>query len=758
MRHRLSLFTALMASTALGVPMAHAAQDAAPASAAVPASEGIRDIIVTAARHEQNLQKVSAAVSVIDGSALKEKAQSDIAQVLASTPSVQTTGQPGGFSVDVRGMGGDLPAGTAQGSAAVVFDGVYNINSQGTTVGFFDVNRVEVLAGPQSTRYGPNADGGLVNVYTNDPRLGTLEASGAFTYGNYNTLRGEAMLNIPISETLALRVAGAVVSRDSYFHPAEGEQRAQSLRVKLLYRPVDALTVKLSYQLDHIGGAGNGSNVFPVGTSKVPIYSGDSINKTGDPWAQSPSNPVNTTTANIYQHTFGGTASYDVSRTVALDVQGSYTTIHGGEVAGLNTDPGPWGTGATTPFSSVTLDEFNKFNQYTGELRLHNGAGSKVLWNLGFYHWNYQWTYAAHNNDPTANFGPALANNVYSATATNALYGEVTYPLTDSLRIIAGLRNSWDTRTNSFNNNGVATQRFTTSLTHADYRAGVEYDVAPRSMLYGTVSTGYRPGGQSSYNPTTDVLNRYQSEVNTAFEVGSKNRFLDNRLQVNADMFYYHISNYQNLDKYNGFYYQGVICTSQDTRAGCTTPTFGMGAHTLGAELSLAASLSADDKVSFNGTWLHARFNKKQGICATVGLTAAAAAMTCPDGYNNMQTGALQFFDLAGAVQPHSPTISFTFGYDHTFHFKDGASLKLGGQAFHTSSYWVNPVQDADLYGFQPGYWNGELNARFQPANEHLSVSVYVRNLANYAVKTSVLPITQIGDPRTYGITFAAKY
>lgn len=747
MRHSIHLIGILLAGTAMTSAPALAAE--APASG----EQGITDIVVTASRHEQNLQKVSASVSVIGGESLQDKAAANLAQIFDALPSVQTTAQPGGFSVNVRGMGGDLPAGTAQGASAVVIDGVYNVTSQGTTVGLFDVNRVEVLPGPQSTRYGPNADGGLVNIYTNDPKLNKLEGNAAITVGNYGLVRGEVALNVPLGEKLALRVAGAAISRDSYFHPAQGDQKGQSLRVKLLYKPNDALSLKLSYEVDHVGGAGNGSNVFPVLTNKVPVYSGDSINNTGDPWAQSPSSPVNTTHTSIYQHAFGASGSYDFGNGVALDAQGSYTMISGGETANIYL--APWST-TFAPFQNATLKEFDRFNQYTGEVRLHNGAGSKVLWNVGFYHWNYLWGFRGVNS------GVADTDqDVVHTTSTNALFGEVTYPITDRLRAIVGLRQSWDRRTDNFQNGNTVTQTFGISMSHADYRAGLEYDVAPRSMVYGTVSTGYRPGGQSAYNPVLSQLYTFQSEVNTAFEVGSKNRFFDNRLQFNAAMFYYKISNYQNLDKYNGFDPHdgsGIACANGDVRAVCTVPTFGMKAHTFGIDASLIANITNDDVVSLSGTYLDARFDKKQGTCATVGLTAAAALMGCADGYNDQNTGVLKFFDAAGAVQPHSPKLSFNFAYNHTFRFASGATFKLGGNAFHSSGYWVNPVQDDAQLGYQPAYWMGTADAKYVSPSGRYSIGAFVKNIGNYAVKQSVLPATSIGDPRTYGATFAVKF
>ena len=212
-----------------------------------PAETGeLTEIVVTAARQEQNLQKVSAAVSVIDGNEITSQGLVNVQQIFSDMPSVQTTGQPGGSSIDIRGLGGDLPAGSTQGSVALVFDGVYNINSQSTTVGFFDVNRIEVLPGPQSTRYGPNADGGVVQVITNDPQLGQFGGSANVTAGNYGMVRGEAAINLPIGEKIAVRLAAATLNRDSYFDPAEGAQAAQSFRGKILWSATDDLSLKLS--------------------------------------------------------------------------------------------------------------------------------------------------------------------------------------------------------------------------------------------------------------------------------------------------------------------------------------------------------------------------------------------------------------------------------------------------------------------------------------------------------------------------------
>ncbi len=221
-------------------------------------------------------------------------------------------------------------------------------------------------------------------------------------------------------------------------------------------------------------------------------------------------------------------------------------------------------------------------------------------------------------------------------------------------------------------------------------RAGLEYDLPPRSMLYFTVASGYRPGGLSAFNPVTNAPNSFQSEVTSSFEFGSKNRFFDGRLQVNADIFHYKQSNYQDLDKYSGF----IPPEGGDPCA------------------------NGEKEGRARGHWV----------------------IDC-------------------CSRPHSPNFSGTLGYTRTLlRLDSGAAVSLGGEAFYTTGYWVNPVEDATQYGWQSDYWLGNLKANFTSADDRWSVNLFVRNIGNYAVKQSVLPAQSIGDPRTYGVTVGIKW
>ena len=700
---------------------AQAADAAADTSVAAAPSTGaaqLQEVVVTAARRTQNLQNVTASVSVVTGAEVTRQGMINIADVVQQLPSVQATGQPGGFSTDIRGLGGDLPAGTQQGSVALEFDGIYNINSVGATVGFFDVKRIEVMAGPQSTLYGPDADGGVVNVITNDPVIGSDSGNAAITVGNYGLFRTELAQNIPLTDKLAARIAVATVNQNSYFTPAEGNDVAQSIRAKLLYVPTDGLSIKLQYQLDHVGGTGTGSNIYPILTQQVPPYMNGSIN--------------------------------------------DYSNLHGGENVCATFPPpptgGPWTTGLAG--NCFDMHEFTPFYQDTEELRLHSTADSRIDWDLGFYHWNYYW-----GSWWPFDALPGPAGGTHDATQTNAVYGQITYPLSDALRLIGGLRESFDERRTNFGLNGTEqTPTLGFSERHFDYRAGLQYQLSRHSMEYFTAATGYRPGGLNQYLSAIEKATTFGDETNTALELGSKNTLLHDTLQLDADVFYYITRGYQDLDKYsdaaatievNG---QSVSCNADNVNfySECQTPSFGLAAHALGFETQLRYNPTARDRFRFSATVLDARFDAQQGSCAVLGAPATSG---CWDGYTvegGPEAGDLQFYNMAGAVQPHSPRLSGSLDYEHVFALPDDQALTLGANAFFSSGYYVNPVEDP--YGWQPAYWLEGVSAGYIPASGHWQLSAYAHNLANYAVKESVLPATTIGPPRTVGLVISTRW
>lgn len=763
-------WSALLASPALAQNQPPAAGHDQPPAASPDSkggSKGLGEIIVTAARQSQNLQKVSQSVSVVPGGKISQQGLGNIAQILDDIPSLQTTAQPQGYSINIRGQGGD---GLPEGAVALEFDGVYSVNVLSTTIGFFDIDRVEVLPGPQSTRYGPSSDGGVVNIISKDPVMGSWDGNASATIGNYGLVRTELAQNIPITDKLALRVAGTTINRGSYFTPATSNNIGQAGRIKLLYKPNDDLTIGLKYEINHVGGTGIGYGISggpPVMFSQVTAYLGDSINRNGkDPWHQG-----DTTTngiadsdshANLIQHSLGGNISYRINSAIAVDEIASWGKI----VGTVNECSDSFGPGqVNSPHSCYLSHPDGPYRQFSNETRLHNTAGSKVKWNLGYYH--YAYTYASYGPHDTT-YGTQGFNNL----VTDAFFGEVTYPVSDTFRLIAGARESLNSRKVNFGyNNGDPTPNFTKKFRHFDYRAGLEYDAAPASMVYATVSSGYRPGGLGSYTgtPGNYVAQSYSNEVTTSFELGSKNRFLDNRLQVNADIFYYIQKGIQDTDRYDGvtFNLNGatVACGNADApgvvnsffHVECQAPVLSLNAHEIGVEGQIIYKLTSDDQISFNATYLKATFDKNQTSCATLGLGTIPAGV-CANGYtspnlNDPQTP--MYFNVNGLVEPHSPKFVATASYRHTFHF-GGYDLSAGGGAFYTTGYYNSPVEIA--YSFQPQYITGAVDVNFGPRQGRWTLSGYIRNVSDYAVKIATFPSTEIGDPRTYGATLKVNW
>ena len=762
------------------------AQNASPPPSQVKPSATLQEVVVTVARRSQNLQKVPTAVQVVSGAKIASQGLTNIAQIVADVPSVQATTQPAGFSIDVRGQGGDLPSGQSQGSVALETDGVYNVLSIGTVLGFFDLDNLEVLPGPQSTQYGPDADGGVVDVNTKNPEIGKTSGYATLTVGNYNLVRLEAAQDIPLNDVLAARIAATAVNGSSYFTPATTNNVGQGVRAKLLYQPNDAFSAKLSYELDHEAGTGEGFEgvggpptlgntvgipvrggvpAGPVTAAGYAQYPGGSINNYKNPWALGQYTIGNgpsfaNSQARLYQNEVSLGLNYQISDQIQADELASFIDIVG---SGQDCSQQGYTFGDVgIPASAMSCENvlpFDPYHSYSSETRLHNPSGTPLQWNLGFYHWSYTYSSRAANQLPKS--------QGFTRTTTNAPFAQVTYPVLQTLRLIAGLRESFDERIrnqSSFGPNtggppgGSILPDSYLHLSHFDYTAGAEFDLTPTSMEYAKVSTGYRPGSLN-YDGTLGKNVLQPNEVNTAFEFGTKNRLLDNTLQLNADIFYYIQKGYQFGDGYNGFYASdGTFCTNGVTDPACDVAPLSLNAHAVGLETQARYNVTPNDQLSLNATAMNATFDNKQTGCRALGLTAAQLASgLCYAGYNNnaIDNGAPLFFAISNGQQPHSPHFATTANYSHTFEIAQG-SLRLGGEVFYSTGFFTHPVESP--YSYQPSYFQEGLTADFTPTVGKWDLSGYAHNLSNYAVKQSSLPTTTIGDPRTFGFNFLYRW
>ncbi|HEU0043510.1 TonB-dependent receptor [Sphingomonas sp.] len=230
------------------------------ATAQVP-SQGLEDIIVTAQRRSESLQRAAVAVDVVTAGDLAAAGVVTATTLNAAVPSLSV--QQGGGANNVffiRGVGNFTLNGYSDPAIAFDLDGVYMGRPTSTTATFFDLERIEVLKGPQGTLYGRNATGGAVNVIPVRPRIHELSVAASAGYGNYNASDLEAVVNVPLGPLAAFRIAGKLVDRDGYNQDGTLDDVGHGVRAQLLFQPTDRLNIRLAADYSHQDGAGPGGS------------------------------------------------------------------------------------------------------------------------------------------------------------------------------------------------------------------------------------------------------------------------------------------------------------------------------------------------------------------------------------------------------------------------------------------------------------------------------------------------------------------
>jgi iron complex outermembrane recepter protein len=213
----------LAIAVACMTPATAFAQSDTPETEAKADDGGIEDIIVTAQRREENIQDVSIAVQAITGEGLAKSGVTDVSRLDLITPGVTFARYGADSKISMRGANSNNTFLDASPSVGVFVDGVYRPRAAQQTRAFFDVNRVEVLKGPQGTLYGRNTLAGAVNLYSNGPEMGTLGGGLLASYSRFNTFRAEGHVNAPVSDTIAVRVAGMFERGDGWVENLAGE-------------------------------------------------------------------------------------------------------------------------------------------------------------------------------------------------------------------------------------------------------------------------------------------------------------------------------------------------------------------------------------------------------------------------------------------------------------------------------------------------------------------------------------------------------
>jgi iron complex outermembrane recepter protein len=710
----------------------------------------LEEITVTAEKRAVNLQSVALSVAAVTGDEMIAKAKTSLDSLLEDFAGLHVGGATMGSTITIRGMQGTM--GDRQDpSTAIMVDGVYSERGERVVTSLFDMSRVEVLRGPQGTLYGRNAIGGLVNMVSNSP-TDKFEAIGNLQFGDYNLQHFDGALNFPISGSMAGRLALSREKRDGYLSNGQNNADKLAFRAKFSYEPTEKLSFLATLEIDEddsqimttVPVPGSAGKLGPpTGWSTGFDYTKGWVLPIGsDPWTQDDWHPFNNY---VFHHVFT-TASIQMDWDLGfgkLTFIPSYTITHRNVFGDMM-------NGTARPYPQTRVREQDG-NMWSGELRLASAADSSFEWIAGLYMLRSE----NRDNIYDSNFdlfilkttGVWEMNTVSEPGITSAVFGQATYPVTDQFRLTGGLRYSRDTREMSYRfGNGNITDptdpyyalatvtaagfreykspalKYDTNIASYTYKAGIEYDVSKSSMLYAQISSGFKAGGLDSGAPPR----AFKPETLISYEIGSKNVFLNKRLNLNIGAYRY---NYKDMQ----------------VQARTTVIVADTGEATNGM-ITLNADKSINEGIEIESNYL---FSPSDKLTTSFTYMKTEYGKTSYPGYTDV---------LAGTEMMNSPKWFVNFGYLHTWTLDDGAQVSAGFNS-NLSAGYLTTIEVVDGR-WQKGYHRSSANVNYYSANGKWSTGLWMKNIENEAQTTWVMGFyrRKISDPRTFGINLSLKY
>ncbi|WP_229459413.1 TonB-dependent receptor [Massilia cavernae] len=704
---------------------------------------------MTAQRTAAPASKTPVAMTILAGERLRDGAIDSPSALGARLPNVHLDGAADGLRITIRGVSNADATEKGDPSAAFMQDGIYIARRQIQDTSFFDIDRVEVLRGPQGTLYGRNSTAGVVNVISNTPGR-QLEGAASVGVGNYNSRKANAMVNVPVGDALALRAAVAYNKHDSYLTNGQGtgfdlgldrDEKAARLSARLAIGKDASLLLRYdaSSLRDNNDSIVPVSNFYSVGADKQPRWVDASTGSRLTNRFIPPNAPLEQGFGRMSTSGLGAEFDWNLGA-VTLHYLGSHRKFDDDHKLNFHYGVAPgFALGVRQTFSG-------KHRQDSHELRVETGAGPLKA-QAGIYHFSEDAdVYYSFRDLQLLGLPPYYVFPLTASAVSKAVFGQATYSLAPSLRVTAGVRYSDDDKSRVGSTNFQQGAAFNAATdfkllnaaaidTHkTTWRLGAEYDVSPAAMAFATVSTGYKAGGFNDGCLAGAVENGipcppqvavpagalyYQPETLTSYEAGVKTSFWNRKATLNATAFYYDYSNLQ---------LSGVMVVQGAPRF--VTTNAGVASVT-GLEVDGQLAATAADRISYSLALLDAHYKSY-----------------APDGVHSW----------AGRRLDRAPRATASLGYEHNFRM-DGRQLKAGIFARASAAYMISVPSQLLQYRV-PGRTQTDLSLGYQPDRASWSLHAHVKNVEN-----KVLPITidsfgmvVPGDPRTYGVRLDYRF
>jgi iron complex outermembrane recepter protein len=434
-----------------------------------PGSGGLDEVVVTVDRRKKDLQDYSGTASAFSEKQLSRVGISGVAGLATAVPGLQISTNEGNTEVYIRGVGNDNNAEHGDMGVAIHLDGVYLPRPRGVGAMFYDIERVEVNSGPQGTLRGRNAQGGSMDIISNKPKLGEFGANAEATFGTFAERRYQGMVNIPIGDRLAVRVAGFSSVHDPHWQNAgplydiraPQAEDSYAWRAQIKWQPVPALTILGGYDITKERGTSYvGANFDALfrrmNDNGTPAMGADDYLEPVDP--NSVDNP-----RRVYQQ--GAQPSEDMTHQGArlqitldagpaiIEALGSYRDLSYRQVTGSSAGVVDDNFRFNDPLAPVDPDNWgstywlSKSQSWVGELRAYAPDTARLRWTAGgFLLFEDQQVVLGQASDHVGGYGGAEFNMPNVNGDSQAVYADATFDVSEPFRVLGGIRVTHETK------------------------------------------------------------------------------------------------------------------------------------------------------------------------------------------------------------------------------------------------------------------------------------------------------------------------
>ncbi|MCW2413307.1 MULTISPECIES: TonB-dependent receptor [unclassified Sphingobium] len=528
----------LLSSTTCIVAMAPALAQQNPQQ-----GEGLEEIIVTAQRREENLQKVAVAATALSGQGLVEKGVTRVDELQTVVPSLSVTDAGLTQNVNIRGIGLASGSPAVANGVATYVDGIFQPPIV-TTSSFYDIATVEVLRGPQGTFVGSNSTGGAIFINTRNPNLAGVEGSIEGSIGNYDARSVEAVLNLPLSRTLAIRGAGKWRTRDSFYTDigsagsSAGRLDELSGRFGALWKPTESF--QALFKLEAADKETGGYAYRPITGTAYAAY------RTSDPRLIDYDTPTQNDEKAIQASL---ELRYELGSGITLRSLSGYQNKRIFNLYDSDaTNAARYSLADSTRLAVSTQQQFVRERVWTQEFNIISPTDQDLSWIVGGYYQRNRIDVIIENRSNGFPTDILIDND----KATTGVFGQVTYKITPQLALDVGARYSHFSVTGggsvsigrgipTFPPNGL--QVADLSGDHKDGRmtgkVSLNWTPDENNLFYAFVARGYKPGGSNS------LVSEFDPETVIDYEIGWKATMLGGAVRTQLGAFYYDYNAFQ---------------------------------------------------------------------------------------------------------------------------------------------------------------------------------------------------------------------